>query len=516
MSNLLSKAVKNSSWTAIGSLMTAILGFVFSGLTIRWLGESEAGFAIAVTTIIGINNTFSGFGLGTAATRLISRAYEENSTQEIKRIAGVCLSTSLVFGLLGLSIFTLGSNWIVKWSQYEGQASTGYLYCFLLGLAFLFQQITSYFNIFLVSFQRFDLQTKLNTTFMLANGILGITLLKYIPNILTLGFIQLILSIINCLITGFVVTKLLGFISIPSWNQSKFLELWSFGKWVYLTQVSGIIVDGMDKIFLIAVFGSSSIVLYTFPQRIYQTVHGMLIGQASYLFPMLSAQGDQLDKVAEQIEERIRWIVGLLAGLIYSILIIIGPVVLTIMVSKSFSSKASFQFFIFCWMGYIQAHTILPFFWGLSKGDAKGNWIYQMISVFSILPLIILFALVAGFKYAVLGQLGILIGTIYLARRLKPTITWKSFYKWFLKPLYSSLLLMLLATIIRTTFLITNVTMPIQWGTLFIFCIVSLILIPFLEINFLDGENRISTLKRAILSVFFKFNPLRQKNLDKK
>ena len=56
--------------------MTAILGFLFAGLTIRWLGEAEAGFAIAIAAIVGINNTFSGLGLGTAATRLISRAYE--------------------------------------------------------------------------------------------------------------------------------------------------------------------------------------------------------------------------------------------------------------------------------------------------------------------------------------------------------------------------------------------------------------------------------------------------------
>jgi len=48
LSDLLAKAVNNSKWTAIGSLITAILGFLFAGLTIRWLGEAEAGFAIAI------------------------------------------------------------------------------------------------------------------------------------------------------------------------------------------------------------------------------------------------------------------------------------------------------------------------------------------------------------------------------------------------------------------------------------------------------------------------------------
>ncbi|MFO0291311.1 MAG: oligosaccharide flippase family protein, partial [bacterium] len=111
MSNLLAKAINNSTWTAIGSVMTAILGFLFAGLTIRWLGEAEAGFAIAIATIVGINNTFSGLGLGAAATRLISRAHEEKNYQEIQKIAGVCFTTSLAFGLFGFGIFAFGSAW---------------------------------------------------------------------------------------------------------------------------------------------------------------------------------------------------------------------------------------------------------------------------------------------------------------------------------------------------------------------------------------------------------------------
>ncbi|MFM7906311.1 MAG: oligosaccharide flippase family protein, partial [Microcystis sp.] len=314
MSNLLAKAINNSTWTAIGSVMTAILGFLFAGLTIRWLGEAEAGFAIAIATIVGINNTFSGLGLGAAATRLISRAHEEKNYQEIQKIAGVCFTTSLAFGLFGFCIFAFGSAWIVQWSKYEGNADIARWYCILLGLAFLLQQITGYFNIFLTSLQRFDWQTKLNTTFMLANGILGITFLKAFPNILTLGIISLTLSLLNCLCTGFIVTKILGFLTTPSWHQAMFIELWSFGKWVYMTQIKAIFFDGVDKIFLTSVFGSYSLPFYTFAQRIYLTVHQMLVGQSSYLFPMLSAQGDKLEVVAEQIEDRLRWFIGLIAG----------------------------------------------------------------------------------------------------------------------------------------------------------------------------------------------------------
>jgi O-antigen/teichoic acid export membrane protein len=503
MSNLLAKAINNSTWTAIGSVMTAILGFLFAGLTIRWLGEAEAGFAIAIATIVGINNTFSGLGLGAAATRLISRAHEEKNYQEIQKIAGVCFTTSLAFGLFGFGIFAFGSAWIVQWSKYEGNADIGRWYCILLGLAFLLRQITGYFNIFLTSLQRFDWQTKLNTTFLLVNGILGITLLKAFPNILTLVIIQLALSCLNCLCTGFIVFKILGFLTRPSWHQAMFIELWSFGKWVYLTQLAGILW-GLDKIFLTSVFGSSSLPFYTFAQNIYGQVHAILNGQSSYLFPMLSAQGDKLEVVAEQIEDRLRWFIGLIAGFVYSGLIIAGPALLTIMVNAGFSSKASFQLFIFCWVGYIHGNAIVQFFLGLSKGDAKGNWIYHMIIGLGYLPFFVIFALVFGFQYAVLGQLMTFFGTIYLSRRLKPKMDWITFCRWLIKPLYSSLLLMVVACCFHAILIYIKANTGIQIATMIVFYIVAILSIPRLEVTYFGGMDRLETLGRAISLVFGK------------
>lgn len=502
MSSLLSKAVNNSTWTAIGSLLTAVLGFLFAGLTIRWLGPAEAGFAIVIATIAGINGTFSGLGLGTAATRLISSAHEKKDTQVIQKIAGVCFSTSLAFGLLVFCIFTFGSSSIVNWSQYKGEMSTGQTYCILLGLTFFLQQITNYFNIFLISLQRFDWQTKLNTVFLLANGILGITLLKAFPNILTLGIIQLVLSFLNCLCTGFVVTKILGFLTYPSWHQSVFIELWSFGKWVYLTQIKCIFFDGLDKIFLTSIFGSSSLPFYTFAQRIYLTVHTMLVGQSSFLFPMLSAQGDKLEIVAEQLEDRLRWFVGLLASFIYSGLIIAGPTLLTLIINAEFSNQASFQLFIFSWVGYIHAQAIVVFFLNYSKGDGKENWIYVVIVGFCYLPIFVFLALNFGFQYAVIGQLMMLIGIIYLLRRYKYKIAWPSFFGWLISPLLSSLFLMTIATIVHYFLLLNVDILEIQIISIIAFYLFTPLVIYFIENSFLVGKHRLNTLVKAIFILF--------------
>jgi O-antigen/teichoic acid export membrane protein len=478
--------------------MTAILGFLFAGLTIRWLGEAEAGFAIAVSTIVGINNTFSGLGLGTAATRKISRAHADRNWQEIKDVAGVCLTTSLMFGVAGFLILAFGSGFILEWSHYKGNTVVGRLYCILLGSSFLLQQISNYFNIFLISLQRFDWQTKLNTLFGLANGIFGITLLKTFPSILTLGAISLSLALINCLCTGIVVRRILGFLSRPSWSQPIFNDLWSFGKWVYMTQIKVIFFDGVDKLFLTSVFGSSSLPFYAFAQRIYLTAHGMLVGQSSYLFPMLSAQGERMESVAGQIEDRLRWLIGLLSALIYAGLIIAGPALLTLIINGDFSRKASFQLFVFSWVGYIHAQAIITYFFNFSKGNAKENWVYVMITGFGYLPVFVLLSLLFGFQYAVLGQLMMLWGVIYLLHNAHGGMGWIRFAKWAIKPLLSSLLLMIVSTIIHFLLVSTNSSITIQAIALITFYGAGIATVYALERNFFGGKHRIQTIARAV------------------
>ncbi|MBD2101740.1 oligosaccharide flippase family protein [Leptolyngbya sp. FACHB-261] len=504
MSSFLTKAVKNSTWTGIGSLGTAILGFLFAGTTIRWLGEAEAGFAIAISTIAGINNTFSGLGLGAAATRVISRAYAENDTETIKKVTGVCFSVSLAFGLLGFLLFTGGASAIVGWAKYEGDPTKGQWYCILAGLFFLFSQISNYFIILLTSIQRFDWEAKLVLAFNLANGLGGLILLRMFPSILTIGFTLTTVSAIQALSGGLIVAKLFGFYSLPSWHKATFLELWSFGRWMYLTQIMGSLANGLDKVFLVSLFGSASLPFYTFAQRIYQTVHTTLVSQAKYLFPMLAAQGKEIDIVAERTEERLCWFISLIASLIYSGLIIAGPALMTVIVNIQFARNAAFQLFIFSCVGYIQAYSIVPFFFGLSKGDAKGNWIYQTITGVGILPLIILSSLVLGFKYAVLGNLMILVGVIYLARRGKAKVDWQTFMFQLVSPLYSSLLIMGLACVIHLVLTLQNATVITQFVAMGAFYLLVLFSIARLEQKYLGGRHRLETLGRALSLILSK------------
>ena len=498
MSVLLKTAVRNSSWTGLSSLGNAVLGFIFAGVTIRWLGSAEAGFVIAVTTIAGINAGLSELGLGSAATRIIARAYAERDSLTVQKVGGVCCLVSLLFGVLGLALFALGAPTIIRWAKYDGDPAAASIYCVLAGMVFLLTQVSTLLSGLLMAAQRFDWTTKLNLGLNFAQGLCGITFLKMYPAVLTVGITYFSLAMIGTVLRGLAVLRVFKVFPWPRWNRGIFSELWDFGKWIYLAQITGIMANGMDKVVLVSLFGSSTLPFYAFAQRIYLMVHTTLVGQATYLFPMLSAQGSELDAVAERTEERLRWFIALIAGAIFSGLIIAGPLLLTTIVNGAFAAKASFQLLVFCFVGYIHAQSIVPFFFNLSKGDAKGNAIYQLIVGFGILPAVALFAVFFGAEYAALGWTMIIGAILHLARRTCQHKDWAGFFRWFFKPLYSSLVLMGLATAIHLALASAGASLLAQGVATAFFYLAVALSVARVEQRWLDGGSRVETLGRGL------------------
>lgn len=504
MSQLLSNAVRNSTWTGLGSLGSAVLGFIFAGVTIRWLGAAEAGFVIAVTTIAGINAGLSELGLGTAATRIIARAYAEQDSATVRKVGGVCCLVSGAFGVLGFALFAGGAPAIIRWAKYDGNHTVAATYCVLAGLVFFLNQLSSLCTALLTSAQRFDWTTKFTLGLNFAQGLCGITFLKMFPSVLTVGITYAALAIIGTVLRGLAVRKVFGVFPWPLWDRGIFRELWEFGRWIYLAQITGKMADGLDKVILVSLFGSATLPFYSFAQRIYVMVHTTLVGQATYLFPMLSAQGAELAAVAERTEERVRWFIAVIAGTLFSGLIIAGPALLTLVVSPVFAAKASFQLLVFSFVGYIHAQSIVPYFYNLSKGDAKGNSIYQIITGFGILPALWACAYLAGQQYAVFGQLMIFCGVLYIARRGYSGKSASGFIRWFFKPLYSSLALMVAATgihlglAVARASLVTNITVTV------LFYLVVALTLARIERSLLSGESRVETLGRGLSIIFRK------------
>ena len=51
---MLKLAIKNSFYGMLGQLVVAVLGLVFAGMTIKYLGLERAGFFILISSILGL------------------------------------------------------------------------------------------------------------------------------------------------------------------------------------------------------------------------------------------------------------------------------------------------------------------------------------------------------------------------------------------------------------------------------------------------------------------------------
>jgi len=498
MKSFLSQTVRNSVWTGLSTMGSSLFSFLLLGLAIRWLGNVEAGFAIAVTGLVGMNSTVGGLGLGPAATRLLSQAYAVDDQRGIRSIVGVCLLVSLVFGLLGFGLFALGGSWIIRWSKYPDASGLGHLYCLTAGASFLFGQLCAFFTMLLESFQRFDLKAKVVAVFGLVGGGLSLVVLSLRPNILTFGISQASLLALQSLCLGVILARLLGFSLIPWWDKTCFLRLWSFGKWVYLSQISGLLFTGLDRFCLVSLFGSAPMLFYQYGQRVFLVIHGVLCSQASFLIPMLSTQATGSRDVTTRIEDRLRWFIGLGAAAVYAGILIAGDAGMKQLVGPVNAAKASFQLSVFCWVGYFHANSIVPFFFAFSRGDSRGNWLYQTISGLLILPSLILCGIWFGFEYAVLGGLAAIFGVLYLCWREKPELPPGRFFIWFVSPLTASAAIMVLATAIHVLLKAQRASMLMVTATLLLYYLAVMMILPRIESRSPSGRNRVTTLARAL------------------
>ena len=128
-----------------------------------------------------------------------------------------------------------------------------------------------------------------------------------------------------------------------------------------------------------------------------------------------------------------------------------------------------------------------------------------MVAGLGYFPVFVLFALKIGPEYAVLGQLMMLFGVIYLLRNAHLKMPWGTFLRWTIKPLASSLVLMISATFIHSLLFAIRANFLTQLATLLVFYLVGSTLVIHLENHYFAGRLRIETLRRALSLASSKF-----------
>ena len=446
---MLKEAVRHSTFTTLGSLANAVIGLLFAGLTIRFLGDQRAGFLLLLQSVVSVGAAAGGLGLGTAAIRRVAMFEAQGKWLEVRACLGVVLSLNLFIGIVVAVALPLGFPWIFQWSRTDVVFRSDAFYaCVFLSLTFLVQQISSVYALVFPALRRYDLVAAISTISGLLSGGGGLLVLSINRSMTALAAFSLAAGFLILAINVLLANRLMRVIILPTWNLPELRSMLRFGGWVYLEQVFSLLAGSLDRVLLTSFLGSAVLPYYAIGQRAVSHVHTLLTSQSQYLFPMLAAKGDQVSSAIERVEDRLRWFVGFTSAAIYGGLTIVAYPLLAKLVGDAFARQAFILFVLACLQGFLVAHTVVPYFITYAEGRPAPNAI--LVPVNSVLVFVTMLLLIPklGVLGASLAQLWIgpiglmLIGWILLSGR---RFSWKRMFRPLVSPAATWLFLLSVA-----------------------------------------------------------------------
>jgi O-antigen/teichoic acid export membrane protein len=380
-SPLLHRAVYNSIFNGLGTISTFALGFVFAGLTIRYLGVSRAGYLLTLQAVIGLNALLGGFGLRTPSVRRLAVLHAQGDLVSACAVVGSVSTVNVATGLLFSFLIVIFFPTVFAWSRLDSiyQADAFWATLFVAG-SFLLGQVASPWQAVYEATQRYDLMTALTTVFGLLSGTSGIVVLSVAPSMGAIAATGFAISIIRVICDAFFMQRFLERVPLPTWMWSEVRPMLGFGGWTYLSSLGGFLFTNMDRLILTTFLGSAAMPYYAVPQRLYSQIHTALSSQSAFLFPMLSAFGDRATAQIERLEDRLRWFVALVSGAAYTGLALVGPLILNRLVSPDFGKQATVPLVLACAQGFLHAQMIVPYFSSWAAGFGAPNAVAQLLN----------------------------------------------------------------------------------------------------------------------------------------
>ena len=403
MSSLLERAVKNTTWSSGGAVTIGVVGFILSAATIRLLGLTEAGFAAAVLALSSVAGTVGGLGLGTGLIREVSRTRAAGDSEACKRVIGLGLLVALISGSLGFSGLLIFSESIVAWTGHFGTDGDDILYCRIAGFTFLVSQVSSSLQAPLEGDQRYDLRAVVLVGSLVGQTMVTVIFLSLSPSLLALGSIQLLFAGVRMTGFYFLCSRVFGAWPVPKWSLITFRRIWGFSRWIYAGGLLSILSSGLDRVAIVFIFGSTVLPIYVLSRRFYELGHDILVGQAGFLLPLLSGR-EEAGQRRPDLDDRLRWFVASLAGLLCFGVLVFGPSLVAVLISPDFAVQSRWGILVFALIGYCHAQAIVPFFSAQARGDSRATFLFQLMGGVCVLPAMFLLGRLFGFAGAVSGQ----------------------------------------------------------------------------------------------------------------
>lgn len=287
------KLIANIMWNFFGQAWMLVITLLAMPFIIHRLGID----LYAMYTLIGIIIGYFGFlqfGLGAASVKYIAQYLSKKDEVNIKKTFWSCLFVYVLVGLLGtIAIASLANILVARFLNIPAELKELSVLVLKIGsLGFLVSMLLGVTSSVMQAIGRFDILNRVGMILGTAQIITTVILLKYGFSLTAVVISNIAVQMIGVFVYWFCASRLLPFLSKPTFDIATVKRLFKFGGMVTVSSVVVPILVNIEKIFLAIFRPVSALTYYSVPYSIVSRLSVIPSAFSSVLFPTFSYFGD--------------------------------------------------------------------------------------------------------------------------------------------------------------------------------------------------------------------------------
>ena len=387
-------------WTMLESFSSAFFSLMLIPILTHNLGLEKYGLYVMVTAFVSFFS-FAGLGMNTSITYYLAVNHQAANTKNIAERLGSALSLTLIgtvtFSCACLLVLSL---YVSQLQALYPQLSSHQNLVYAALILIVITQLDLVISAALKGLQQFKTSSKIEFTIRLL-GFLIIAMVAITQKNVTAIIIATIITAFFSLIIRYkTLSKVIALhLSDIKLTRHYVSELFHFGKWMTLQNISGAIFGSLDKIVLGIFFGTKIVGVYNILVSITQLSHYLLASASSFILPKVSASKVDI-KVMQKNYYKSLIVCALVTLSVRCILALMFPLIKSYFHLDNINS----EYFILLVCYGILAMCVPPYNFSLGLGSVKILSNINTISAFVGMAAILMFINMYGMLGAVLAR----------------------------------------------------------------------------------------------------------------
>ena len=289
IARLFGRRARQGAWAMSEYIAYPLFMFLATPFFLKFLGQSAYGQWMLVLVFTGFGG-LSGLGMGSSSVKEVSAAMGRDDRAAAAYTTRICLAVTLISGLVFSALFFAVSYFFGKqlFQRMGAWSEVWPLFAFAAILVFL-EQVDQVFAGTIRGLERFDLLARIEASSKLLMVVAALAAAWISSNLWLVLVVVSFITLVRLATKMYFASKLLSRpLYVPAWNKARALEIFHFGKWVWLQSMGSSIFSTADRLIVGSLLGATDLARYSICLQLAQQIQTVPAAGAQILFPAIS------------------------------------------------------------------------------------------------------------------------------------------------------------------------------------------------------------------------------------